>query len=101
MLAVLGFSVPVAAAFALLFGGANGLVTITRGAVPLALFGASGYGRLMGRLAAPFLLMQAAAPLVMAFVIEHTSDPTALALAASFAAVALGCFIAIRKAPAS
>ena len=40
-----------AAAFALMFGGANGLVTITRGAVPLALFGASGYGRLMGRLA--------------------------------------------------
>ena len=68
MLALLGISVPVAAAFALMFGGANGLVTITRGAVPLALFGASGYGRLMGRLAGPFLLVQAAAPLVMAFV---------------------------------
>ncbi len=39
MLAVFGVSVPVAAAFALMFGGANGLVTITRGAVPLALFG--------------------------------------------------------------
>ena len=63
------FRVPVAAAFALMFGGANGLVTITRGAVPLALFGAAGYGRLMGRLAGPFLLMQSAAPLVMAFVV--------------------------------
>jgi MFS family permease len=52
MLAFAGVSVPTAAAFALMFGGANGLVTITRGAVPLALFGASGYGRLIGRLAA-------------------------------------------------
>lgn len=100
MLAVLGFSVPVAAAFALMFGGANGLITITRGAVPLALFGASGYGRLMGRLAGPFLVMQAAAPLVMAFVVERTSDAAALALAAGFAATALICFIVIRRRPA-
>jgi MFS family permease len=97
MLALLGISAPVAAAFALLFGGANGLVTITRGAVPLALFGASGYGRLMGRLAGPFLLVQAAAPLVMAFVIDRASDPAALALAAAFAAAALVCFILIRR----
>jgi hypothetical protein len=97
MLAVFGISVPAAAAFALIFGGANGLVTITRGAVPLALFGASGYGRLMGRLAKPFLLMQAAAPLVMAFIVERTSDPAALALAAAFAGTALVCFLVIRR----
>ena len=97
MLAVLGVSAGTAAVFALMFGGANGLVTITRGAVPLALFGASGYGHLMGRLAGPFLLVQSAAPFVMAFVIEHASDPAALALAAGFASVALICFIAIRR----
>jgi len=97
MLLLFGVSVPLAAAFALMFGGANGLVTITRGAVPLALFGHSGYGRLMGRLAGPFMVMQAAAPLVMAFVVEKTSDATGLALAACFAAVALACFVVIRK----
>jgi len=97
MLAVLGISVPVAAAFALMFGGANGLVTITRGAVPLALFGASGYGRLMGRLAGPWLLIQAAAPMVMAFVVDRASDPAALALAAGFAAAALVCFLLIKR----
>jgi len=97
MLAIFGISVPTAAAFALMFGGANGLVTITRGAVPLALFGAVGYGRLIGRLAGPFLLVQAAAPLVMAFVIERASDPMALVLAAAFAVLALSCFIAIRR----
>jgi MFS family permease len=74
ILAVFGISTPTAAAFAIMFGGANGLITIARGAVPLALFGASGYGRLIGRLAGPFLLMQAAAPVVMAFVIDRASD---------------------------
>ncbi len=97
LLAVLGISVPVAAAFALMFGGANGLVTITRGAVPLALFGASGYGRLMGRLAGPWLLMQAAAPMVMAFVVDRATDAAALALAAGFAAAALVCFLLIKR----
>jgi len=97
MLALLGISAPVAAAFALMFGGANGLITITRGAVPLALFGASGYGHLMGRLAGPFLLVQAAAPLVMAFVVDSASDPAALTLAAGFVAAALVCFVLIRR----
>jgi len=97
MLALLGIAPSVAAAFALMFGGANGLVTITRGAVPLALFGASGYGRLMGRLAGPFLLVQAVAPLVMAFVVDRVSDPAALTLAAAFAATALICFVLIRR----
>lgn len=97
MLTLLHVSTTTAAVFALMFGGANGLVTITRGAVPLALFGASGYGRLMGRLAGPFLLMQSAAPLIMAFVIERASDAAALALAAAFAAVALICFVSLRR----
>jgi MFS family permease len=97
MLAIFGISVAPAAVFAVMFGGANGLVTITRGAVPLALFGASGYGRLIGRLAGPFLVMQAAAPLVMAFVVERASDAAALALACGFAAVALACFLVIRR----
>jgi hypothetical protein len=51
----------------------------------------------MGRLAAPFLLMQAAAPWAMAMVIERVSDGAALAVAASFAALALVCAWAIRR----
>jgi MFS family permease len=97
MLALSGFTVAAAAAFALMFGGANGLITITRGALPLALFGPVGYGRLIGRLAGPFQIMQAAAPLMMAFVVERASDPLALAMAAAFATVALTCFVVIRR----
>jgi MFS family permease len=98
MLAFAGISTPSAAAFAILFGGANGLMTIARGALPLALFGAAGYGKLMGRLAAPFLVMQSAAPWAMAMVIERASDAAALGFAAAFAALALACAWAIRRA---
>ncbi|MEO1718810.1 MAG: MFS transporter [Pseudomonadota bacterium] len=52
-----------AAAFVIVFGIANGLATIVRGTVPLALFGPDGYGRILGILATPFLLFNALAPL--------------------------------------
>ena len=97
LLAVAGLATPAAAAFSIMFGLSNGLVTIARGTVPLALFGASGYGRLVGRIAGPFMVVQSVAPLVMAFVAERVSDKAALALAGSFALVALGCFLAVRR----
>jgi predicted MFS family arabinose efflux permease len=97
LLALLGISASTAAAFALMFGAANGLVTITRGALPLALFGAEGYGRMIGRISGPWLVMQSVAPLVMAFVAERASDAVALTVAAGFALVALACFAAIRR----
>ncbi len=96
MLAAFGLSITAAVAFAVMFGAANGLVTITRGTVPLALFGPVGYGRVVGRIAGPSLIIQALAPLVLAFVIERASDSAALALAAGFALIALACFFAIR-----
>jgi hypothetical protein len=96
-LALLPFSVPVAAAFAVMFGMANGLITIARGTVPLVLFGASGYGLLVGRIGGPFLVMQSIAPLVLAAVAERFSDAAALALVGAFAFVALASFLAIRR----
>ncbi|NVO17327.1 MAG: MFS transporter [Rhodoplanes sp.] len=97
LIAVAGLSVAAAAVFYVMFGASNGLVTIARGTVPLALFGPSGFGVLVGRLAAPWLAMQAAAPLVLAIVAERSSDMAALALSAVFAVVALACFAMIRK----
>jgi hypothetical protein len=41
--------------------------------------------------------MQAAAPLVMAFVVERFSDLAALGLAAAFAMTALICFALIKR----
>jgi hypothetical protein len=80
-----------------MFGMANGLLTIARGAVPLALFGAAGYGHLMGRIAGPFLVMQAIAPLVLAFVAERASDPAVLGVVAAFAATSFVGFAAMRR----
>lgn len=57
--------------FTLLFGIANGLVTIMRGAVPLALFGAKGYGEVLGILATPYLLLAAIAPAAFALLVER------------------------------
>jgi len=97
LLGLFGFSVPVAVLFAVMFGVANGLCTIARGAVPLALFGPVGYGGIIGRIAGPSLIITAIAPVVVAFVAERASDPTALAVAAGFAALSLVCFALIRR----
>lgn len=99
LLALTGISALPAALFAIMFGVSNGLITIARGTVPLTMFGAAGYGRLVGRLAAPWLAMQAAAPLVLAFVVERVSDAAALGLTACFAAFALASFLLLRAPP--
>ena len=95
--AAFGISAVTAAIFVLLFGAANGLMTIARGTLPLALFGPKGYGHLVGRLAAPALAVQAAAPIAMALVIERVSDPAALALTAGFITIAFVCFLLVRR----
>jgi hypothetical protein len=49
------------------------LTTIVRGAVPLALFGAKGYGEVLGILATPYLLLNAVAPMAFAWMAETWS----------------------------
>jgi MFS family permease len=100
LIAVFGLSFATAAAFAVMFGMANGLLTIARGTVPLALFGAAGYGALIGRIGGPFLVMQAIAPLVLAFVAERISDAAVLSVVAALALLAFGCFALLRRPPA-
>jgi MFS family permease len=97
LLFLLRFSAPLAAGFAVMYGMANGLMTIARGTVPLSLFGASGYGRLMGRIGGPYLVVQAVAPVCLSYVAERASDTAGLALVAAFAAAALLCFALIRQ----
>jgi hypothetical protein len=61
---------PAAALFALLHGAGNGLLTIARGTVPLALFGPEGYGARTGLLGAPARAAQAAAPLLFGLLLD-------------------------------
>jgi predicted MFS family arabinose efflux permease len=59
------------AAGILLYGAGSGVRAIARGTVPLALFGAEGYAALMGQLALPVLVAQAASPAIGAVLMRH------------------------------
>jgi len=56
------FAGPIAFVFVLVHGIGNGILIIARGNLPLAIFGANGYGRRQGWLMMPAKLAQAAAP---------------------------------------
>jgi len=64
-------SLPLIVAFTLLMGASQGVITIVRGAVPLALFGAKGYGAVLGVIATPVLVVNAASPTVFAWVVDR------------------------------
>ena len=57
--------------FTLLLGASQGVITIVRGAVPLALFGAKGYGAVLGVIATPILLVNAFSPAVFALLVDQ------------------------------
>ncbi|MBZ9700921.1 MULTISPECIES: MFS transporter [unclassified Mesorhizobium] len=82
--------VPLALAF---YGAGIGLESIARGTLPLAMFGSNGYAKLMGRLAMPSLIAQAAAPSVGALLLERFGAHGALATLSGLALinVALAC----------
>jgi MFS family permease len=64
-------SLPMVVAFTLLMGASQGVITIVRGAVPLALFGVKGYGAVLGAIATPVLVVNAASPTVFAWVVDR------------------------------
>jgi len=97
MLGAFGVSIATAAVFAVAYGLTNGLMTIARGTLPLALFGPTNYGRLIGRIARPLLIMQATAPFLLAFVAERQSDMITLALVAAVTIVSLACFSSFQR----
>ena len=82
---------PAAAAFALLHGAGNGILTISKGTLPLVLFGPMGYGVRQGWLMVPSRLAQASAPLLFGMAIDQWGAG-AIGLSA---AVAISAFIAL------
>lgn len=67
-----------AAAFCILYGLSNGILTIVRGTIPQAMFGRLNYGAISGAMAGPSLLAKAAGPLVAAFVLQAYPAPAVL-----------------------
>lgn len=83
-----GFAVPAAALIA--FGAGNGIFSIARGTLPLALFGPEGYARLMGRLAMPSLIAQALAPSAAALLMQGVGAHGTLGVLAALALANVG-----------
>jgi hypothetical protein len=97
VLAMIG--APAAAAFTLLHGAGNGILTITKGTLPLALFGAQGYGARQGLMMIPARFAQAAAPWLFGLCIEHWGGASiALSAALGVAAFAALWFMPQRAA---
>ncbi len=73
--------------FTLVMGAAQGVITIVRGAVPLALFGSQGYGTVLGLIATPVVVVNATAPTIFALIVDRWGWPAAeLALLTTSAA---------------
>jgi MFS family permease len=94
LLMLAGGNFQVLLAFTLLMGASQGVITIVRGALPLALFGAAGYGAVLGLVATPILIVIAAAPTLFALLIDRwgwqAAEGVLLATAgASWAAIEL------------
>lgn len=59
------------APFAIAYGAGNGMITIAKGTLPLAIFGPHGYGLRTGILSAPARLALSAAPLVFGLLLDR------------------------------
>ncbi|WP_460448636.1 MFS transporter [Alsobacter sp. SYSU BS001988] len=88
-------STAVAILFALIYGASNGLITIARGVVPLALFSRDRYGEVLGLIAAPALATKSAAPIVFAaFMIGWGANGT-VALCGALGILAAGAMLVL------
>ena len=96
-LAFVGGAGVMAPLFALLHGAGNGLLTIARGTLPLALFGPVGYGFRQGTIGAAARLAQAAAPIAFGLLLDAGGPAAGLAVSGGLSLLAFAAFVALRK----
>ena len=84
------------AVYALAYGACNGLLTIARGTLPLALFDYRSYGAVVGGLLIPSFLLTAAAPVAYAQMVERYGARGAIGLSTGLAAAILACAAILR-----
>ncbi|MBQ5942427.1 MULTISPECIES: MFS transporter [unclassified Massilia] len=88
--------------FCVLYGMSNGVLTIIRGTLPRALFGARNYGAITGAMAVPSLLSKAIGPLVGATLLTGPSGPLVLPLVlCGFAVASLLLYLSAVRQPAA
>jgi hypothetical protein len=84
--------------FAITFGLGNGILTIARGTLPLAIFGPKDYGYRLGLIGAPARMAQAAAPLVFGLLIDAMGERV-LIVSAALSLSALVALCMLRQGP--
>ncbi|MBP8310424.1 MAG: MFS transporter [Burkholderiaceae bacterium] len=75
-LVLLAGGAPFAPVYALMYGLGNGILAVSRGSLPLALFGTQGFGARQGLLSMPGKLAQAGAPLLFGLALDHWGSAT-------------------------
>ena len=90
------FGPVMAVPFVLLHGAGNGMLTIARGTLPLALFGPAGYGLRTGILSAPARILQGGAPLLFGVVLDGNGPLMALLLTGSLTALSFLALFTLR-----
>jgi predicted MFS family arabinose efflux permease len=85
-----------ASVFAVFHGAGNGILTIARGTLPLAIFGPDNYGYRLGIIGAPARMAQAAAPLLFGLLIEAMGARVLFVSSALSVAALLALFL-LRK----
>jgi MFS family permease len=85
-----------ASLFAVLHGAGNGMVTIARGTLPLAIFGPTGYGERQGLIGVSARSTQAVAPFALGLILERVGTTAALGLTTACSLAALGALLALR-----
>lgn len=88
-----GIAAPV---FAVLHGMGNGVMTIVKGTLPLAVFGPVGYGARQGLLTAPSRFLQALAPFAFGLLLERAGVEFALAVTSGLTVSAFLALLALR-----
>ena len=88
-----GRSALAALGFALFYGVTNGVLTITRGTMPLVLFDPRTYGAFVGRLLVPSFLLSAAAPVAYAAVLRRFGEAGELGLSIVASGLSLVCAV--------
>jgi MFS family permease len=86
-------------AFAVLHGAGNGLLTIAKGTLPLAIFGPVGYGLRSGVLGAPARAAQAGAPLIFGLLLDRMGLGV-LAISAGLSLAAAVALLMLKAHPA-
>ncbi|CAN7566557.1 MFS transporter [Bradyrhizobium sp. LjRoot220] len=89
-----------AGVFAIFYGAGNGILTIARGTLPLAIFGPQNYGYRLGIIGAPARMAQAAAPLLFSLLIDIMGSRVLIVSSALSLSALLALFL-VRGHPAT